>query len=201
MIDVLYGAIHFGDEVYRVRTRIKRHSQPSETSKAYSYQVSEIEVLPGTLEEAKSHTLPTDKTSTTSNKLLQGVLNVNGNIILGHFKVMDENGEPLVVYHGTESGGFTEFIDTDDIGYFFTSSFDMARSYSGERGVYAPSRISTWDEALKEVETFGAAMIEGYAIENKNSVAPLSLLLTMSQIQMNPCYFGISSKKYSHQEK
>ena len=83
-------------------------------------------------------------------------------------KVVDENGEPLVVYHGTESGGFTEFIDTDDIGYFFTSSFDMARSYSGERGVYAPSRISTWDEALKEAETFGTAMIEGYAVENVN---------------------------------
>lgn len=57
-----------------------------------------------------------------------------------------------MVYHETESGGFTEFIDTDDIGYFFTSSFNMARSYSGEREVYAPSRISTWDEALKEAD-------------------------------------------------
>lgn len=102
-IDVLYGAIHFGDDVYRVKTRIKRYSQPSETLKAYSYQVSEIEVLPGTLEEAKSHTLPTDKTSITGNNLLQRVLNINGNLILEHSKVVDENGEPLVVYHGTDA--------------------------------------------------------------------------------------------------
>lgn len=72
-------------------------------SSTYTYQVSEIEVLPGTLEEAKSHTLPTDKTSITGSNLLQRVLNVNGNLILEHSKVGDENGEPLVVYHGTDA--------------------------------------------------------------------------------------------------
>jgi hypothetical protein len=50
-------------------------------------------------------------------------------------KVVDENGEPMVVYHGTKKGGFTEF-DTNrrvkvDNAYFFTSNKQMARSYSG----------------------------------------------------------------------
>ena len=42
-------------------------------------------------------------------------------------KVRDENGNLLVVYHGTQNGGFTEFH-----GYsYFTDSPDTARSYSG----------------------------------------------------------------------
>lgn len=49
-------------------------------------------------------------------------------------KVVDENGEPLVVYHGTDTGGFTRFFDTGgekrgDLGIFTTSNRDMAATY------------------------------------------------------------------------
>jgi hypothetical protein len=42
-------------------------------------------------------------------------------------KVVDENGEPLVVYHGTASGGFSEFKNNKPI--FFTDSKGVADSY------------------------------------------------------------------------
>jgi hypothetical protein len=49
-------------------------------------------------------------------------------------KVVDENGEPLVVYHGTDTGGFTRFFDTGgekrgDLGIFTTSNRNMAATY------------------------------------------------------------------------
>ena len=49
-------------------------------------------------------------------------------------KVVDDNGEPLVVYHGTDTGGFTRFYETGgerrgDLGIFTTSNRDMAATY------------------------------------------------------------------------
>jgi hypothetical protein len=49
-------------------------------------------------------------------------------------KAVDENGEPLVVYHGTDIGGFTEFKtpggkNRGDLGIFLTPNRQMARSY------------------------------------------------------------------------
>lgn len=53
-------------------------------------------------------------------------------------KVVDENGEPLVVYHGTLKKGLTEFREDfigsrysyDDKGFFFISSESIAKDYS-----------------------------------------------------------------------
>lgn len=49
-------------------------------------------------------------------------------------KVVDDNGEPLVVYHGTDTGGFTRFMDTGgqvrgNLGIFTTSNRAMAQTY------------------------------------------------------------------------
>lgn len=50
-------------------------------------------------------------------------------------KVVDENGEPLVVYHGSENAGFTTFDsdywDEDAIGNFASSEEEIAGTYSG----------------------------------------------------------------------
>ncbi len=54
-----------------------------------------------------------------------------------HSQVIDENGEPLVVYHGTRQGGFREFDETmggentsaPKGSMFFTASRSVARSY------------------------------------------------------------------------
>lgn len=58
----------------------------------------------------------------------------------GESKVVDASGKPLVVYHGTPAGGFSEFSpaekgkrtmhSADDVGYHFTSDPSYAEAYS-----------------------------------------------------------------------
>jgi hypothetical protein len=57
-------------------------------------------------------------------------------------KVIDDNGEPLVVYHGTPNGGFNIFKDEykglrtnhsyKDVGFHFSNEIEYAQQYSGE---------------------------------------------------------------------
>nr|MBQ6739425.1 hypothetical protein [Synergistaceae bacterium] len=104
-IDVIYGAMRFNGENYRVKTTLKRYNQADIKTKAYAYEVSEIEVMPGTLGQLNNQSNPTDTTSILGNILLQGVQNSKGNLVLEDFsQVVDENGEPLVVWHGTKRG-------------------------------------------------------------------------------------------------
>ncbi|MBR5887996.1 MAG: hypothetical protein IKZ07_07300 [Akkermansia sp.] len=59
-------------------------------------------------------------------------------------KVVDENGEPLVVYHGTRNGGFTIFddyaneknSDAPDGSFFFTDKQALAKDYASEYGYW-----------------------------------------------------------------
>lgn len=74
--------------------------------------------------------------SDIKDKRLVSILQTNSS------KVVDENGEPLVVYHGTATGGFTVFnnilgdseadINYDDR-YFFSTSKIVADGYSTKR--------------------------------------------------------------------
>jgi hypothetical protein len=45
-------------------------------------------------------------------------------------KVVDENGEPLVVYHGTNVPNITIFKESYDGGYWFTSDFRVAEDFA-----------------------------------------------------------------------
>ena len=68
----------------------------------------------------------------------------------GESKVVDENGDPLVVYHGTVKGGFVgstdiEAFDSDKVGdrwnadsrgFFFTNDQKIADYYSQEEGSF-----------------------------------------------------------------
>lgn len=54
-------------------------------------------------------------------------------------KVVDANGEPLVVYHGTNKGGFSVFnrpggSGRGDLGIFLTPDLEMAKTYMTRRG-------------------------------------------------------------------
>lgn len=88
--------------VYRVKTTLKRYHQSDMPTKTYAYHVSEIEVLTGNLVGSETDPNPKASTSVSGDILLNGVENGKGVKILGDFsRVVDENGEPKVVYHGT----------------------------------------------------------------------------------------------------
>ena len=52
-------------------------------------------------------------------------------------KVVDENGEPLVVYHGSKNGNFNTFdynyLKKTDSGFFFTSDKEYAKQFGDIR--------------------------------------------------------------------
>ena len=60
-------------------------------------------------------------------------------------KVRDENGNLLVMYHGTEGENFTVFdpeYSKDGLSLFFTDSLTVAKGYSGTRRTYKPKARS-----------------------------------------------------------
>lgn len=69
--------------------------------------------------------------------------------------VVDREGNPKVMYHGTQNGGFAAFNSEashkDREGIFFTNNFGMARSYSGSNDII--QREYNF-KSLGDVETF-----------------------------------------------
>ena len=74
-IAVLYGCVAIAGISYRVKTTLKLHRDLTQPTKAYSYEISSIEVLAGT---AGIVIPPNAKTSMDVNILLNGVCDVNG---------------------------------------------------------------------------------------------------------------------------
>ena len=75
-IAVLYGCAAYMDYPSRVKTTIKRFLDGNEPQKAYSYEITNVEVLKG---NAAPVARPSDRASTFDvNILLNGVLDVNG---------------------------------------------------------------------------------------------------------------------------
>ena len=75
MIAVLYGCVSMADIPYRSKTTLKLFLDKNEKTKAYSYEISNIEILRGT---AESLTQPNCKISMDVGILLNGVCDVNG---------------------------------------------------------------------------------------------------------------------------
>ena len=74
-IAVLYGCVSSSGIPYRARTTLKLHYDKNQPTKAYSYEINNIEVLKGT---AESVIQPSDRTSMDVSILLNGVCDVNG---------------------------------------------------------------------------------------------------------------------------
>ena len=101
-------------------------------NKYYDHSLTEIEK--GKLIDevgALSTTLPSSNQSALSeykDSKLISLLQENSS------KVVDENGEPMVVYHGTNKFGFTVFdkeFSDDKTSIFFTDRVDIAKGYAG----------------------------------------------------------------------
>lgn len=75
-------------------------------------------------------------------------------------KAVDDNGEPLVVYHGTTKGGFSEFKTPGgerrgDLGIFTTPNLEMAKTYN-KRGRSSEIQFENMDrDALEGGDTPG----------------------------------------------
>ena len=71
----LYGCVAFGDIPLRAKVTLKSYVDANEDTKAYTYEISNIEVLKG---NAGVVPLPNNKTSMDVGILLNGVCDVNG---------------------------------------------------------------------------------------------------------------------------
>lgn len=64
----------------------------------------------------------------------------------GESVVKDETGRPVVVYHGTQSGGFTVFdpakADAHHPGFYFTDDILTANTYVGKKRATLPDPVS-----------------------------------------------------------
>lgn len=106
----LYGAVSLNDKIYRVKITLKENVRTKETPKAYSYEATKIELLAGQHGDVAMTSPRNSNNSITAANLLQNVEKSygNGTKLLDSSKVVDENGEPIVVKHVTDSD-FTEF--------------------------------------------------------------------------------------------
>ena len=100
----LYGAVNIDGKTYRVKVTLKEDRTNNEPQKAYSYEATKIELLAGQHEEAVTSSRNSNNSITAAN-LLQDIEKSygNGEKLLDCSKVVDENGEPRVVYHQTNS--------------------------------------------------------------------------------------------------
>lgn len=91
----------------------------------------------------------------------------------GDSKVVDANGDPLVVYHGTNRGGFTEFDPESRKGFssgllFFTSSLDVADTYGNKNRMDPfPKKDHPTFQTIYEVRRFVEShenLFNGYSL-------------------------------------
>ena len=88
----LYGAIDIDGQNYRVKTTVKRYNSENEKSKAYSYEVTEIELLEGTHGDDNNGELPrSGNNSISAAKLLK---NIDKSYEKGK-KLLDESSSTL----------------------------------------------------------------------------------------------------------
>ena len=152
-----FGAIESDGETYRVKITVKRDNG-NQSQRAYTYEVMKIELSSGNT-DANKKALPTLDNSISFAKLLDGVENdkKNGEKLLDFSKVVDENGEPRVVYHGT-SNVFNTFEMHDGSlgkGAYFSSNWDEAAEYSLKKLGFSKDEYDElpYDEAIV-VEAF-----------------------------------------------
>jgi hypothetical protein len=138
----LFGAVNIDGVTYRVKTTVRYFDDVNTENKAHSYEVTKIELLAGNMANTDNSTDPNTNNSIslspnrTANtvspieaaKLLNGVEKSyeKGRFILDdHSKVVDANGEPMAMHHGTKKN-FTVFDREKNLlgngGFYFTSS-------------------------------------------------------------------------------
>ncbi len=126
-----YGAVEIDGQVYRVKVTLKSDVTQGDTKKAYSYEATKIELLDG--QHGNPVGFPRNSNNSISAaKLLQDVESSkqNGKKILGGQMLLDENGEPKVVYRGSANDDFVFRSRYGEGTYWFTDNREVAEHYA-----------------------------------------------------------------------
>ena len=117
-------------------------------------------------------------------------------------KVRDENGEPLVVYHGSREKDFYTFDisknDKGQKGFFFTNSKNMAKSYGDIRGFFINSRDpyivegnnSNWNELNIKTTTIAKNKIDAIRLHRND------LMLSLKEKEVSEDVYNFWYNKY-----
>ena len=177
----LFGAISIDGKIYRVKTTVKRYIDDNVRTKAYSYEVTEIELLEGTHDDGISPRPRTSNNSISVVNLLQGIETTNQlqeNISIDSFTTA---AEAIAQQLGVE-------IEIDE-------SMPAKGSYNPRTGRIRinPSRHATAEDVQRTVlhETIGHGGIQAVAGKRLGQVCqqvydmmteePLSLLCQKHQ--------------------
>ena len=144
----LYSAININGDIYRVKSTVRKVKQGD---RFYTYELQEMELTEerpqtGKGEEQSSRNPNTSTNSISGAKLLKGVKKTNSDeYILDHSAVVDENGEPRVVYHASNAVGITKFdkskiraneTDAWYNGFWFSSDKDTLPAWVKKNALY-----------------------------------------------------------------
>ena len=83
-------------------------------------------------------------------------------------KMRDDNGNLMVMYHGSQDAGFHTFdakFSDDDTSFFFVDRNDVAATYSGTTETYEAQTIRSAEDMNKFIESIG---VEGYEVTEKD---------------------------------
>ena len=134
----LYSVVDFNGKKYIAKISVEEYLESRNTKKRF-YVLQDIKISPESARDITSEkeaTLPVAESDDTISisELFALVNRFDKNFspkgVLR--ELLDDDGVPKVVYHGTNSE-FTVFRDSD-IGYWFSESYDYAESMAEERG-------------------------------------------------------------------
>lgn len=124
-----------GDEEYTVKAVI---SNLGDGSRYYDHKLTAIEKgrlidqinkVPETSVSISTQTLESNTLSGHKDRRLLSILKINSS------KIVDENGEPLVMFHGTDKSidSFEMYNGSLGFGAYFSSNWDEAAEYAMEK--------------------------------------------------------------------
>lgn len=145
----VFGAVDIDGQIYRVKITLKEDRTQATKTKAYSYEATKIELLDG-LSAAPVGTPRNSNSSITAAKLLKDIdkSHKKGEKLLDYSKVVDENGEPKVMYHGTD---LTRVNEGEPFWTFYPESHFGTKGQAGARvldGFRADSNIKIYQVFL-----------------------------------------------------
>ena len=144
--DIYYSAMRIGDNFYSVK--FKFDTLKEDLSRTYKdHKVTEITISP-LVYHTQTRAINSATYARTGDKLAFTLADLTDSVKPKNVsKVVDENGEPLVVYHGTDYGGFSVF-NTGEKGAFFSSE-DRASWYHHDyesKIINYPPEFKSWEE-------------------------------------------------------